>query len=122
MHPQHVHIANFFYKINYEDVENKKCVHTWANGTSYIGIFDFHKQKKGRNTRIIKKNVYTSFVLNANAIEPSKSVTSNLNKTHTLKHVHTTQIGVQHSLIVINKPFEAHFQFISTSLKYGVVN
>jgi hypothetical protein len=125
LHPQHVHIANFLYKINCENVENKKCVHAWANGTSYIGIFDFHKQKKRTKHKDYKKNVYTSFVLNANTIEPSKSVTSNLNKTCTLKHVHTTQIGVQHFLIVINKPFEAHmclFQSIATSLKYGLVD
>jgi hypothetical protein len=36
----------FLYKINYENVEKTKCVHAWAIGTSYIGIFDFHKQKR----------------------------------------------------------------------------
>ncbi len=125
MHLQHVHIADFLNKINYENVGKKKCVHTWANGTSYIGIFDFHKQKERQNTRIIRKIVYTSFFYNVNTIEPSKIVTSNLNKTRTLQHVHTTQINVQHLFTEINKPFKAHmclFQSIATSLKYGVVD
>ncbi len=83
----------------------------------------FTIKKERQNTRIIKKIVYTSFVLNVNTIEPSKSMTSNLNKRHTLKHVYTTQMNVQHLLIMINKPFEAYmclFQSIATSLKYGV--
>jgi hypothetical protein len=83
----------------------------------------FINKKERQNARITKKKlVYTSFVLNVNTIEPSKSVTSNLNKRHTLQHVHTTQINVQHLLIVNNKPFEAHiclFQSIATSLSMG---
>ncbi len=125
MHLQHVHNADFFNKINYENVENKKCVHTWANGTSYIGIFDFHKQKRKTKHKDYKEKCLYFIFFNVNTIEPSKSVTSNLKKTRTLKHIHTTQINVQHLLIVINKPFKAHmclFQSIATSLKYGVVD
>jgi hypothetical protein len=58
----------------------------------------FTNKKERQNTRIIKKIVYTSFLKNVNTINPSKSMTSNLNKTHTLKHVHITQINVQHLL------------------------
>jgi len=35
--PQYVHIAKFRI-FNSKNVKNKKCVHTWANGTCYITL------------------------------------------------------------------------------------
>ncbi len=85
----------------------------------------FTNKKERQNKRIRIFFVYTSFLKNVNTIGPSKSVTLNLDKRNTLKHVHTTQINVQHLLIVINKPSKAHMclgQSIATSLKYMVVD